>query len=93
MGQGRIIILGHLMVVTIRQIPELEIFVSGMCGTVRRSQDLDKLIVSLVPKFGMEAFPDNRTIASYLRDATLDADMYHQSSTLNFHHKAVRVGG
>ena len=40
--------------------------------------------IRLVPKFGMEAFPDNRTIDSYLRDATLDADRYHQSSTLNF---------
>ena len=36
----------------------------------------------------MEAFPDIKTIESYLPDGHLDTDRYPQSSTLDFHNKA-----
>lgn len=57
-------------------------------GTQEKYQDFDKLTGRFVSEFGMEAFPDLRTIDSYLQEANSDIDRYPQSSTVDFHNKA-----
>lgn len=55
-------------------------------GTQERYQDFDKLAGRFVSEFGMEAFPDIRTINSFLpQDST---ERYPQSRTIDFHNKA-----
>lgn len=41
-----------------------------------------------VSEFGMEAFPNIKTIDSYLLEGKKDLDRYPQSSTVDFHNKA-----
>ena len=57
-------------------------------GTQEKYQDFDKLSGRFVSEFGMEAFPDMKTVDSYLEDGKLDNDRYPQSSTVDFHNKA-----
>lgn len=57
-------------------------------GTQEKYQDFDKLSGRFVSEFGMEAFPDMKTVDSYLEDGNLDNDRYPQSSTVDFHNKA-----
>ncbi|KAH7156472.1 family 2 glycosyl hydrolase [Dactylonectria macrodidyma] len=57
-------------------------------GTQERYQDFDKLVGRFVSEFGMEAFPNIKTIESYLPLGKDDPDRYPQSSTVDFHNKA-----
>ena len=58
-------------------------------GTQEKYQDFDKLSGRFVSEFGMEAFPDIKTIESFLPEGREDPDRYSQSSTIDFHNKAV----
>ncbi|KAL9000206.1 MAG: hypothetical protein Q9169_001108 [Polycauliona sp. 2 TL-2023] len=58
-------------------------------GTQESYQDWDKLGGRFVSEFGMEAFPSTTTIDSYLTNGNNDPDRYAQSSTIDFHNKAV----
>lgn len=58
-------------------------------GTQEKYQQLDKLSGRLVTEFGIEGFPDMRTVDYYLPQGTKDVDRYPQSSTVDFHNKAV----
>ncbi|KAL5630057.1 hypothetical protein BROUX41_001663 [Berkeleyomyces rouxiae] len=58
-------------------------------GTQERYQDFDKLVGRFVSEFGMEAFPSTKTIDSFLSQGRHDPDRFAQSSTLDFHNKAV----
>lgn len=58
-------------------------------GTQEKYQNFDKLAGRFVSEFGMEAFPDLRTIEEFLPEGKGDADLYAQSSTVDFHNKAV----
>ena len=62
-------------------------------GTQEKYQKFDDLSGRFVSEFGMEAFPNYRTIDSYLPDAKLDIDRYPQSSTVDFHNKAAGQEG
>ena len=55
-------------------------------GTQERYQDFDKLVGRFVSEFGMEAFPDIKTIKGYLPKGS--AEEYPQSSIIEFHNKA-----
>lgn len=57
-------------------------------GTQERYQDFDKLSGRFVSEFGMEAFPDTRTVDGFLLEGEVDIDRYPQSSTVDFHNKA-----
>ncbi|KAH8703623.1 putative beta-mannosidase B [Talaromyces proteolyticus] len=57
-------------------------------GTQARYQDFDKLVGRFVSEFGMEAFPNIKTIDSFLPLGKADPDRYPQSSTIDFHNKA-----
>lgn len=57
-------------------------------GTQEKYQDFDKLSGRFVSEFGMEAFPNIKTIDSYLPKGKQDVDRYPQSSTVDFHNKA-----
>lgn len=57
-------------------------------GTQEKYQNFDKLGGRFVSEFGMEAFPDIRTIEGYLLEGKDDTDRYAQSSTVDFHNKA-----
>lgn len=57
-------------------------------GTQEKYQNFDKLAGRFVSEFGMEGFPNNKTIDSYLPEGKNDADRYPQSSTVDFHNKA-----
>lgn len=57
-------------------------------GTQEKYQDFDKLVGRFVSEFGMEAFPNTRTIDSFLPRGKEDPDRYPQSSTMDFHNKA-----
>jgi beta-mannosidase len=57
-------------------------------GTQEKYQDFDKLVGRFVSEFGMEAFPDIKTIESFLSKGKEDPDRYPQSSTIDFHNKA-----
>lgn len=58
-------------------------------GTQEPYQDFDRLSGRFVSEFGMEAFPSIHTIDSYLPLGSEDPDRYPQSSTVDFHNKAV----
>jgi beta-mannosidase len=57
-------------------------------GTQEKYQNFDKLVGRFVSEFGMEAFPDIKTIDAYLPLGKDDPDRYPQSSTVDFHNKA-----
>ncbi|PGH10170.1 hypothetical protein AJ79_05525 [Helicocarpus griseus UAMH5409] len=57
-------------------------------GTQEKYQNFDKLSGRFVSEFGMQAFPDIRTIDEYLAGGKDDPDRYPQSSTVDFHNKA-----
>lgn len=57
-------------------------------GSQEKYQDWGKLIGRFVSEFGMEAFPDIKTIDAFLPDGEADLDRYSQSSTVDFHNKA-----
>ncbi|KAL1882115.1 hypothetical protein VTK73DRAFT_2206 [Phialemonium thermophilum] len=57
-------------------------------GTQEKYQNFDRLVGRFVSEFGMEAFPNVRTIDAYLPKGRDDPDRYPQSSTLDFHNKA-----
>ncbi|KAI5807728.1 family 2 glycosyl hydrolase [Peziza echinospora] len=57
-------------------------------GTQEKYQDFDALAGRFVSEFGMEAFPDIRTIESYLPRGAADPDRFAQSATVDFHNKA-----
>ncbi|KAF8474183.1 beta-mannosidase [Kalaharituber pfeilii] len=57
-------------------------------GTQEKYQNFDKLAGRFVSEFGMEAFPDLRTLEGYLPRGAADPDRYAQSSTVDFHNKA-----
>ncbi|KAL8671185.1 MAG: hypothetical protein Q9168_004302 [Polycauliona sp. 1 TL-2023] len=58
-------------------------------GTQESYQNWDKLGGRFVSEFGMEAFPSSTTVDSYLPNGKDDPDRYAQSSTIDFHNKAV----
>ncbi|KAL8889841.1 MAG: hypothetical protein Q9215_002933 [Flavoplaca cf. flavocitrina] len=58
-------------------------------GDIHQWNDWDKLGGRFVSEFGMEAFPSISTIDSYLPNGKDDQDRYAQSSTVDFHNKAV----
>jgi beta-mannosidase len=57
-------------------------------GTQEKYQDFDKLVGRFVSEFGMEAFPNVKTIDAYLPLGKDDPDRYPQSSTVDWHNKA-----
>jgi beta-mannosidase len=57
-------------------------------GTQEKYQNFDKLIGRFVSEFGMEAFPNIKTIDAFLPLGKDDPDRYAQSSTVDFHNKA-----
>ncbi|KAH7273436.1 hypothetical protein MRS44_001674 [Fusarium solani] len=57
-------------------------------GAQRRYQDFDKLVGRFVSEFGMEAFPNIKTIDSYLPKGKEDPERFYSSSTIDFHNKA-----
>ena len=57
-------------------------------GTQEKYQNFDTLAGRFVSEFGMEGFPNIKTIDSYLPKGQHDADRYPQSSTVDFHNKA-----
>ncbi|KAF4124976.1 beta-mannosidase [Geosmithia morbida] len=57
-------------------------------GTQEKYQDFDRLAGRFVSEFGMEAFPDIRTVDQFLPKGRDDPDRYAQSSTVDFHNKA-----
>ena len=58
-------------------------------GSQEKYQDFDELVGRFVSEFGMEAFPDIKTLESILPNGSTDLDRYAQSSTIEFHNKAV----
>lgn len=57
-------------------------------GTQEKWQNFDKLGGRFVSEFGMQAFPNVKTIDAYLPLGKADPDRYPQSSTVDFHNKA-----
>jgi beta-mannosidase len=57
-------------------------------GTQEKYQNFDKLGGRFVSEFGMEAFPNVKTIDAFLPLGKDDPDRYPQSSTVDFHNKA-----
>jgi beta-mannosidase len=57
-------------------------------GTQEKYQNFDKLVGRFVSEFGMEAFPNIKTIDSFLPLGKDDPDRFAQSSTVDFHNKA-----
>ncbi|KAF4621894.1 hypothetical protein G7Y89_g14451 [Cudoniella acicularis] len=57
-------------------------------GTQEKYQNFDKLVGRFVSEFGMEAFPNIKTIESFLPLGKDDPDRFAQSSTVDFHNKA-----
>lgn len=57
-------------------------------GTQEKYQNFDKLVGRFVSEFGMEAFPNIKTIDAFLPLGKDDPDRYAQSSTVDFHNKA-----
>ncbi|KAL8945471.1 MAG: hypothetical protein Q9211_000009 [Gyalolechia sp. 1 TL-2023] len=58
-------------------------------GNQERYQAWDKLCGRFVTEFGMEAFPSVKTIDSYLLNGEEDPERHAQSSTVDFHNKAL----
>jgi beta-mannosidase len=57
-------------------------------GSQEKYQNFDKLVGRFVSEFGMEAFPNIKTIDSFLPLGKDDPDRFGQSSTVDFHNKA-----
>ncbi|CAK7229157.1 Beta-mannosidase B [Sporothrix eucalyptigena] len=57
-------------------------------GTQEKYQNFDKLVGRFVSEFGMEAFPNVRTIDAFLPQGRNDPDRFAQSATVDFHNKA-----
>lgn len=57
-------------------------------GSQQKYQDFDKLVGRFVSEFGMEAFPNIKTIDAFLPLGKDDPDRFAQSSTVDFHNKA-----
>jgi len=57
-------------------------------GTQQKYQNFDKLVGRFVSEFGMEAFPNIKTIDAFLPLGKDDPDRFAQSSTVDFHNKA-----
>lgn len=57
-------------------------------GTQEKYQNFDLLAGRFVSEFGMEGFPNIKTIDGYLPKGGQDSDRYPQSSTIDFHNKA-----
>jgi len=57
-------------------------------GTQEKYQNFDTLVGRFVSEFGMEAFPNIKTIESFLPLGKDDPDRFAQSSTVDFHNKA-----
>ncbi|KAH6900460.1 family 2 glycosyl hydrolase [Thelonectria olida] len=57
-------------------------------GSQEKYQNFDKLVGRFVSEFGMEAFPNIKTIDAYLPLGKDDPDRFPQSSTVDFHNKA-----
>lgn len=57
-------------------------------GSQEKYQNFDKLVGRFVSEFGMEAFPNIKTIDAYLPLGKDDPDRFAQSSTVDFHNKA-----
>jgi beta-mannosidase len=57
-------------------------------GSQEKYQNFDKLVGRFVSEFGMEAFPNIKTIDSFLPLGKDDPDRFAQSSTVDFHNKA-----
>ncbi|KAH8649494.1 putative beta-mannosidase B [Tricladium varicosporioides] len=57
-------------------------------GTQEKYQNFDLLVGRFVSEFGMEAFPNIKTIESFLPLGKDDPDRFAQSSTVDFHNKA-----
>jgi beta-mannosidase len=57
-------------------------------GSQEKYQNFDKLVGRFVSEFGMEAFPNIKTIESFLPFGKNDPDRFAQSSTVDFHNKA-----
>ncbi|KAN0094204.1 glycoside hydrolase family 2 protein [Hyaloscypha variabilis] len=57
-------------------------------GSQQKYQNFDKLVGRFVSEFGMEAFPNIKTIESFLPLGKSDPDRFAQSSTVDFHNKA-----
>lgn len=57
-------------------------------GKQEKYQDFEKLVGRFVSEFGMEAFPNIKTIDAFLPLGKDDPDRYAQSSTVDFHNKA-----
>ena len=57
-------------------------------GSQEKYQNFDKLVGRFVAEFGMEAFPNIKTIESFLPKGKDDPDRFPQSSTVDFHNKA-----
>jgi len=57
-------------------------------GSQEKYQNFDKLVGRFVSEFGMEAFPNIKTIESFLPLGKDDPDRFAQSSTVDFHNKA-----
>lgn len=57
-------------------------------GTQEKYQNWDQLAGRFVSEFGMEAFPDVRTVDGYLPKGKDDEDRYSQSEIVDWHNKA-----
>ncbi|TGO28935.1 hypothetical protein BPAE_0021g00600 [Botrytis paeoniae] len=57
-------------------------------GSQEKYQNFDKLVGRFVSEFGMEAFPNIKTIEAFLPLGKNDPDRFAQSSTVDFHNKA-----
>lgn len=57
-------------------------------GSQEKYQNFDKLVGRFVSEFGMEAFPNIKTIDAFLPLGKNDPDRFAQSSTVDFHNKA-----
>ncbi|KAM5355288.1 hypothetical protein ACJ41O_001934 [Fusarium nematophilum] len=57
-------------------------------GFQRRYQEFDQLVGRFVSEFGMEGFPNIKTIDGYLPKGKDDPDRFVGSSTIDFHNKA-----
>ncbi|KAI1023265.1 hypothetical protein LB503_000235 [Fusarium chuoi] len=57
-------------------------------GSQQKYQDYDKLVGRFVSEFGMEGFPDIKTIDAFLPKGKDDPERFSTSSTVDFHNKA-----
>ncbi|KAK6722074.1 Beta-mannosidase B [Fusarium graminearum] len=57
-------------------------------GSQQNYQDFDKLVGRFVSEFGMEGFPNIKTIDAFLPKGKDDPERFTSSSTVDFHNKA-----